>query len=88
MNKTQLKVLWVGIGMFVLMGLFPPNSQKSLRPRPTIAYSFILETRDVAFTHLFIQWAIVAVVTAALVYTLNVRNKSQRSDSRPQDPDG
>ena len=24
MNKTQLAVLWIGIGIFVLMGLFPP----------------------------------------------------------------
>ena len=24
MNRTQLKVLWIGIGIFVLMGLFPP----------------------------------------------------------------
>ena len=24
MNRTQLNVLWIGIGVFVLMGLFPP----------------------------------------------------------------
>ncbi len=25
MNKTQLKVLWIGIGILVVMGLFPPG---------------------------------------------------------------
>ncbi len=75
MNRTQLKVLWVGIGIFVVMGLFPPYWQRSVGHGSGIAYSFILNTRDVAFTHLFIQWAIVAVITGSLIYTLKDRKK-------------
>ena len=81
MSKTQLKVLWVGIGVLVLMGLFPPDEyQRNVIPsglggdEPS-RYSFILTVRDVAFCELFIQWVIVAVVTGGLIYTLKDKKK-------------
>lgn len=63
MNKTQLKVLWVGIGIFVLMGLFPPTTR---------GYNFFLEKGDISFSRLSIQWAIVAAITAGFIYSLKV----------------
>ena len=63
MNKTQLKVLWVGIGIFVLMGLFPPT---------THGYNFVLKRGDISLTRLLIQWTIIAVITAGFIYNLKV----------------
>jgi hypothetical protein len=61
MNRTQLKVLWIGIGLIVLMGLFPPGRG---------GYRFILDTRSVSLGHLCIEWALVVVVTGGLIYSL------------------
>ena len=63
MSKAQLKVLWVGIGIFVLMGLFPPTTR---------GYNFFLEKGDISLSRLFIQWAIVAAITAGFIYSLKV----------------
>ena len=66
MSKTQLKVLWVGIGIFVLIGLFPPTGSAQW------PYDFLLLGADVNVSHLCIHWAIVAVVTFGLIYTRKV----------------
>lgn len=66
MTKTQLKVLWVGIGIFVLIGLFPPTGSAQW------PYDFLLLGADVDVSHLCIHWAIVAVVTFGLIYTRKV----------------
>jgi len=63
MSKTQLKVLWVGIGVFVLMGLFPPTTR---------GYHFVLNRFDISFSRLCIQWAIVAAVTTGFIYSLKI----------------
>jgi len=63
MNKTQLKVLWVGIGIIVLMGLFPPTTR---------GYNFVLERGDISLSRLLIQWVIVAAITAGFIYSLKV----------------
>jgi len=65
MTKTQLKVLWIGIAIFVLMGLFPPTGSSYFPP-----YDFILTGANVDVCLLCIQWAIVAVVTGGLIYIL------------------
>jgi len=88
MSKTQLKVLWVGIGIFVLMGLFPPRkSVMYITPigagfeewKKPARYGFILtmSTQNIALNNLFIQWAIVAVVTGGLIYTLKDKKKDR-----------
>jgi len=63
MSKTQLKVLWAGIGIFVLMGLFPPTTR---------GYHFVLNRFDISFSRLCIQWAIVAAVTTGFIYSLKI----------------
>ena len=63
MNKTQLKVLWVGIGIIVLMGLFPPTTR---------GYNFVLERGDISLSRLLIQWTIIATITASFIYSLKV----------------
>jgi hypothetical protein len=63
MNKTQLKFLWVGIGIFVLMGLFPPTTR---------GYNFVLNKGDISFCRLLIQWSVLAVVTAGFIYSLKI----------------
>jgi len=63
MNKIQLKVLWVGIGIFVLMGLFPPTTR---------GYNFVLERGDISLSRLLIQWTIIATITAGFIYSLKV----------------
>lgn len=74
MNKKQKIVLWVGITLFVLMGLFPPyrSSQKNFAPRTHYDRLFF----DMGFGHvdsgtLFIQWAILGVITGGLICTLS-----------------
>jgi len=64
MNRTQLKVLWVGIGIFVLMGLFPPSTRGG--------YHFILDKSNVSISRLCIQWAIVTVITGGFICSLKV----------------
>ena len=64
MSKTQLIVLWLGIGIVVLMGLFPPGTLGG--------YGFILEARSVSLGRLIIEWAIVVLITGGLIYTLKV----------------
>jgi len=64
MNHTQLKVLWVGIGVIVLMGLFPPGTYGG--------YDLILVARSISLGRLIIEWAIVVTVTGGLIYSLKV----------------
>ena len=64
MNRTQLIVLWVGIAIVVLLGLFPPGTRGG--------YEFILEIRSISLGRLIIEWAMVAAITGGLVYTLKV----------------
>ena len=80
MSKTQLKVLWVGIGIFVLMGLFPPHKMLGATGIHSISvgYHFIVskdQVREIDPVRLCVQWAIVAVITGGLLYTLKDRKK-------------
>lgn len=75
MNKKQKIVLWIGITLFVLMGLFPPYSSS---PQSTFAPSTHYDRLffDMGFEHvdsgtLFIQWAILGVITGGLICTLS-----------------
>jgi len=64
MNRTQLITLWVGIGVLLLMGLWPPA--------PRGGYDFILDAIRVSLSRLCIEWAIVAMLTGGLIYSLRV----------------
>lgn len=72
MSKTQLIILWIGIAIFVLMGLFPPA--ESLSPVGSYAngYGFIFTVDNIAFSRLFVQWVIVAIITGGLIYSFKV----------------
>lgn len=61
--------MWLGIGIFALVGLFPPTGS-SQQP-----YVCILLGTDVDVIYLCIHWVIIAVVTGGLIYTLKVDPK-------------
>jgi len=76
MNKKQTKILWIGIIVFVLMGLFPPYEvirkvdQIGRTIEGPIKYEFFLSAPgDIDFTRLIIQWIIVSVLTVGAVYS-------------------
>jgi len=75
MNRTQLMVLWIGIGIIVLMGFFPPAESHTPLDSYAEGYSFIMIVDDIAFSRLFVQWAIVAAITGGLLYTLKDKKK-------------
>ena len=54
------------------MGLFPPK--ESLTPVGSYAegYGFIFTVDNIAFSRLFVQWAIVAIIIGGLIYSLKV----------------
>ena len=72
MSRAQLKILWVGIIIFVLMGLFPPKEFNTPEGSHADGYGFIFTADNIDFSRLFVQWAIVAVVTGGLIYSIKV----------------
>ncbi len=82
MNRKQMMVLWIGITVFVLMGLFPPF----IAPLPSgyggrqRYYQFILSIYgNIDIIRLCVQWAMVAVITGGLIYIL----KDKKDDRKP-----
>lgn len=70
MNKKQLIVLWIGIGIITLMGLFPPFQWHLRDGRTGITYAFIFSEDDIiALGNLVVQWAVVAFITGGLIIT-------------------
>ncbi len=74
MNRKQLKAMWIGIAVFTLMGLFPPNRYGG--------YDFIayMEGQEIGWDGLSIQWIVVAVITAGLIVTF--KDKKQKKDEQ------
>jgi len=56
-----LIVLWIGIIIFVLMGIFPPTATRQGRRYP---YA------PIVYEKLIIQWILVVVVTGGLLYSI------------------
>ncbi len=77
MKRRPIIVLWMGIGIFVLFGLFPPTGSSRW------PYDFILFGPNVDVILLCIHWAITTVVTGGLLYTLKVdpelKNKANKA---------
>lgn len=77
MNRKQIKCLWIGIVVFILMGLFPPfmtTSEGYFR-----GYMFVINDYSylrVDISRLFVQWIIVAVVTGGLLLTFQQKEKN------------
>jgi hypothetical protein len=65
MNKNQLTLLWIGIAIITLMGLFPPIQYSSLG----LSYNFILYAREhICINHLFLQWASSSAIIGFMIY--------------------
>ena len=76
MNKKQLIVMWVGIGIIVLMGLFPPLMLCAEGSKAFLDYGFIIpqlkgaeKVSLVDFTRLLTQWGIVSALTTGFIIT-------------------
>ena len=90
MNKRQTIVLWIGIIILVLMGIFPPIhidiSDRFWRgdgPRPWepgYDFLFTMLPSKISFSKLFIQWFIIAVVTGGLIVTF--KDKKSKDDQK------
>jgi hypothetical protein len=90
MNRKQKKCLWVGIAVFILMGLFPPwYSYSSIRGYNSLiyhsyGYGFLLippEGRSIDTHRLYVQWSMVGVVTGGLILTFGDRKAVKPPDS-------
>jgi len=96
MNKNQLIVLWVGIIVVVLMGLYPPWQynghivERNVNVVVPAGYSFIGDPiysagimefgASIDVTRLLIQWFMVAFITGGLIYTLKEEKAKNPKD--------
>lgn len=64
--------MWIGITIFVLMGLFPPHWNVGYMKPSGVSYEFFLFTDPsrIALTHLTIQWIIVSALTIGAIYSI------------------
>ncbi len=73
MNKKQLIVMWCGIGVIVLAGLFPLVQ----KPNRRLEIGFLFEDYNyLEFGVIFIIWVLVALVTIGLVITFKDNSKA------------
>ena len=91
MNRNQKTVLWIGIIIFFVMCLFPPFRYKTRYEdfgplRDATGYKFFFSNFyfPIQGTILLIQCGIVAIITGALIYALEDRNKPQHVDEKPE----
>ncbi|MBA7650477.1 hypothetical protein ES703_58283 [subsurface metagenome] len=91
MNIKQKIVLWIGIAIIVIMGLFPPwimpitrryGMGNTVKYRKYYGYDFIWAQPEsslvsIDFHRLGLQWAIVGVITGGLIYSFK--------DKKPKD---
>jgi predicted nucleic acid-binding Zn finger protein len=86
MNVKQKTCLWVGIAVFVLMGLFPPCtcyffSWNGVSVEEGTAYRFLVSSENVVTRRYYhidmrllgVQWVLVGAVTTGLVVTLRTQ---------------
>ncbi len=81
LTKKQKPCLWIGVTIIVFMGLFPPVERTRIYPNIRTKYVkhyFIVNAPGrVVLRNLFVEWAIVAIVTGGLIYTFR--------DKKPKD---
>ena len=93
MNEKQLIVMWVGIIIIVLMGLFPPwLTVFADASRISLGYGFILipplpnayryQFASIDFTRLLTQWTIVAAITAGLIITFKDKKTKDKGEQK------
>ena len=97
LNRRQARALFFGILACVFMGLFPPWEYSYMNPlggwfdRPAGFYSIMLPPEikndptfmgsTVNWTQLFIQWAVVGIIT--LVFTWGLKDRLQNEIPLP-----
>ncbi len=73
MNKKQLKVMWCGIAVIVLSGLFPLVQ----KPARRLEIGFLFDDYEhLELAVIFIIWVLVALVTIGLVITFKDNSKA------------
>jgi hypothetical protein len=81
MNKKQLIVMWVGIAIIILMGIFPPWIVTVQGTDNILGHAFILSRTgrkyDINASFLFVQWIMVVAITGGLIITFK--------DKKPND---
>ena len=73
LSKNELVVLWVGIGLIVLMGLFPPCLGSYYWEPGFFAwagYHPLFRAVRIRYGRLIIQWLLVVIVTGAVIFTM------------------
>ena len=91
MNSKQKKVLWIGIVIVVLMGLFPPwtDTLEGFRTEPR-GYVIIFKPPysrggawgvQIDFQRLILQWLIVGFVIGGLLITS--KNRKSEQEQKP-----
>ena len=82
MNRGQLIALWVGIAVFVLMGLSRMVDPSSMTPEGPLTDDFVVDV-----VRLFIGWGIVLAVTAGAMVTFRDRAQATKPE-KPGDNEG
>mgnify|MGYP000244575914 CR=1 FL=1 len=93
MNKTQLLVMWVGIAIVVLMGIFPPWAEQvtyiddGVRRCIAGGYHWLWfrhfpsnSELTIYTTRLAIQCLIVALLTAGFVFTFKEKDQKLKDE--------
>ena len=91
MNKKQLIAMWVGIGIIVFMGIFPPFMLKVSGQDCYVGYGFIAPLPQdyfellvtfsnesatmIDFTRLLTQWTVVSALTAGFIITFKGKKR-------------
>lgn len=83
MNKKQKIVLWAGIVLIALMGLFPPVKYqgRSYRQGEAVEYRLLLDKFSIVLLgNLVAQWALVSIIIAGLIYILKDKQGKKDKD--------
>jgi len=79
MNKKQLIVMWCGIGVIVLAGLFPLVK----KPNRRLEIGFLFDDYQyMVFTVILMIWILAALVTVGLVITFKDKSKGKNMNTR------
>ncbi len=69
MNKRQKTLLWCGVIIILIMGLYPPWYAKNGTYRYSYGYDFISDIEGrIDVTRLVLQWLIVTIATTGLFF--------------------
>ena len=80
-------VLWIGITLIVLMGIFPPASKTIWSGgdyKVLNYYAVLLDIRseDIEYGKLLIQWSIVGAITGDLFVTLKDKEPKDKPNNK------